>query len=95
MRIDHEENKNKGGFYVEENGKRLAELLYFRPSAGKINIYHTEVSETLRGKGVGGELVAAAVKYARANDLKIIASCPYTEKIIDKTPEYGDLLTEE
>jgi predicted GNAT family acetyltransferase len=95
MKIDHEEIKNKGAFYVEENGERSAELLYFHPAAGRINIYHTEVSEKLRGKGVGGELVAAAVKYARENDQKIIASCPYTKKIIDKTPEYRDLLTDD
>jgi uncharacterized protein len=95
MRIEHEEKQNKGAFFVEANGKRIAELLYFHPGPGRINIYHTEVDQSLRGKGVAGDLVDAAVKFARENEKKIIATCPYARKVIDSNAEYGDLLVEE
>lgn len=92
MEIRHEELKKKGTFFVEENGERLAELAYFNSAPGEITIYHTEVSEKLRGEGIGQDLVAAAVQYARENNLKIVPSCPYTKKVIDRTPEFQDVL---
>lgn len=91
--IKHEEKEKKGVFFTEEGGKRIAELLYFRSAPGRITVYHTEVDESLRGHGVGGRLVAAAVEYARANDLKIIATCPYAHKLMTRTPEFRDMLT--
>ena len=95
MKVDHEENKKKGSFFIIDGNERLAELLYFHPAPGMINIYHTEVDPKLRGTGAGGDLVAAAVKYARDNDLKIIATCPFAKKVIDRSPEYRDLLADE
>ena len=94
MNISHEEARNKGAFFVEENGKREAELAYFKPASDKMNIYHTEVDERLRGKGVGRELVKAAIDLARENGFKIIASCPYAKKIIENTAEFRELLIE-
>jgi len=94
MRIEHEEKGRKWTFFVEEKGERHAELDYFNSGPGTINIYHTEVDEKLRGKGIGAELVKAAVDLARRNSKKIIATCPFAHKIIDRTTEYRDLLAE-
>jgi predicted GNAT family acetyltransferase len=94
MKVEHEETGRKGTFFVEENGQRVAELAYFKSGADAINIYHTEVNEKLRGKGVGEQLVKAAADMARQNDKKILATCPYAHKVMDGTPEYRDLLTE-
>lgn len=93
MKVQHDENKKKGEFYIEENGERCARMQYFHSQPGVINIYHTEVSPTLAGKGVGRELVAAGVKYARDKDLKIDPTCSYTKSVIDKTPEFQDVLS--
>ncbi len=92
MKIEHVETEKKGTFFIEENGERLAELAYLRSAPGDMTIYHTEVNPKLRGEGIGQDMVAAAVKYARENDLKIKATCPYAKKLIDKTPEYQDIL---
>ena len=92
MRIEHEEKGKKGVFYIEENGERLAELLYFKSAPGEITIYHTEVKEKFRGEGIGQDLVAAAVKYARENKLKINVTCPYAKKVIDRVPEFQNVL---
>jgi len=94
MRIEHEGKGRKGTFFVEENGKRQAELDYFKSGPDTINIYHTEVDEKLRGKGLGAELVKAAVDLARRDGKRIIATCPYAHKIIKRTPEYRGLLVE-
>ena len=92
MTIQHDEAGKKGIFFIKENGEQLAELAYLRPVSGAMTIYHTEVSPKLRGEGIGQDMVAAVVKFARENSLKIKATCPYAKELIDKTPEYQDIL---
>jgi predicted GNAT family acetyltransferase len=65
MHIQHEQSASKGAFYVEENGTRLAEMTYSKAGDTLIIIDHTEVSDALRGKGAGKQLVRAAVDHAR------------------------------
>ena len=43
---------------------------------------------------MGTELVKAAVEDAQKNNLKMISFCPYSKKVIEKTPEFKDLLVE-
>ena len=92
MEIQHLEKNNKGLFFIRENGKRLAEMTYSRASESMIIIDHTEVSETLKGKGVGLQLVMEAVKYARENQQKILPLCPFAKSVFDKKPEIHDVL---
>lgn len=92
MEVKHEEIKSHGEFFVDEDGKRLARLQYFHSRDGEITIFHTEVDDTLAGKGVGSKLVAAAVGFARNNGLKIHATCTYAHKVISETPEFKGLL---
>jgi len=92
MNILFEQNGNKGAFFIEENGKRLAEMTISKAGNTKIIIDHTEVSDVLRGKGAGKQLVSAAVDYARKNNLKIIPLCPFAKSVFDKVKEFGDVL---
>jgi predicted GNAT family acetyltransferase len=58
----------------------------------KMVIEHTEVDEVLRGKNIGYELVHAGVEYARHHGLKIIPLCPFARSVINKKPEFQDVL---
>ena len=89
MDIRHDEAN--GEFYHEQDGERIA-LLSYKRGDGEINITHTEVSDKLSGQGVGKKLVAEAVKFARENDLKVIATCPFAAKLMLKTPEFQDVI---
>jgi predicted GNAT family acetyltransferase len=91
MNIQLEESSTKGSFFVLENNSRLAEMT-FSKSVGRIIIDHTEVSDVLRGKNVGKQLVAAAVAYARKNNIKIIPLCPFAKSIFNKVVEFQDVL---
>jgi predicted GNAT family acetyltransferase len=95
MQIGHEENSNKGAFFVRNDGKRTAELLYIRSAPGRINIYHTEVDQELRGTGTGEKLIAAAVEYARKEGLRITATCPYAKKVLEGRPDFQDMLADD
>lgn len=93
MNIQREEHKNKGAFFIEEDGEWVAEMTYRREGARKLVIDHTEVDESLRGKGVGEQLVEEAVKYARANNLLIKPDCPFVKSVLEKSDDYEDILT--
>lgn len=92
MTIQHETDGKKGAFYVEIEGERLAEMTYTAAGATKFIIDHTEVSDKLRGKGVGLQLVKASVAYAREHNLKIMPLCPFAKSVFDKKEELRDVL---
>jgi len=94
MKIQNKETDSKGEFFIEENGQRLALMTYSKAGADKIIIDHTEVDASLKGKGIGKDLVAEGVKYARENNLKIIPLCPFAKAEFDKHADYADVLAE-
>ena len=89
--IEHERAGHKGAFVWTQEGKRLAEMTYTVAGA-KVIIDHTTVDDVLRGKGVGAQLVRAAVEWARKENVKLLPLCPYARSVFDKTPEYADVL---
>jgi len=92
MNIEQIEHGSKGAFIIKEKNERVAELTYSKAGEKLIIIDHTEVSDVLRGKGAGKQLVTAAVVYARKNQIKIIPLCPFAKTIFDRTPEFKDVL---
>lgn len=73
----HEEDDNRGGFYLERDGVRVAEMTYRRDDARSITIVHTFVDPALRGRGVARTLLDAAVAWARQTGMKITPRCSY------------------
>ena len=92
MLIQNKKVGNKGMFYVGQDGTILAEMVYTMPSPDKMIIEHTEVDDSLSGKGVGKQLVHTAVEYARANGIKIIPLCPFAKGVLDKVKDWQDVL---
>jgi predicted GNAT family acetyltransferase len=92
MEIQLEQSASKGSFYIEEDGKRLATMTFSKAGEQVMIIDHTEVSDALRGKNAGKLLVAAAVEYARKNNVKILPLCPFAKSVFEKVKEYQDVL---
>ncbi len=93
MEIIQQQTENKGSFYVGENGKVVTEMTYSVVNPSLIIIDHTEVDDSLKGKGAGMKLLNKAVEYARANNIKIIPLCPFAKSVFDKKhEEYKDVL---
>jgi hypothetical protein len=91
MDILQKDDGKKGKFYIEQNGTVLAEMTYVW-AGNKIIIDHTEVSDTLAGKGIGKQLVHKAVEFAREKNLKIMPLCPFAKAVFDKVEAYNDVL---
>lgn len=70
----------------------LLSRLEYRLTNGVMDIHHTEVPVELGGRGIGGKLVEAAIAHARANDLRVTASCTYARAWMQRHPQSLDLL---
>ncbi len=92
MEIKQTDNGHTGSFYVEENAKQLAEMTYFYSGENTFTIDHTLVKEGGEGKGLGKQLVYAAVEFARKKGYKINPVCPFAKSVFEKTPDYSDVL---
>lgn len=91
MTIQQENHEGHGRFHIEVNGQDMAEMTYnWKP--GVMVILHTEVNDALAGQGIGKQLVAAAVDYARAQHVVIHPICPYAKKVLERNPDYADVL---
>ena len=81
----------QGAFLIEERDVRLAEM-EVAVNNGNLTVYHTEVAEELKGKGVASKLLSAMVGYARENKLKVIPLCPYVLAQFKRHPDqYADI----
>jgi predicted GNAT family acetyltransferase len=84
-------DNGRGAFVIEEGTERLAEM-EIGISGNNLTVYHTEVSEKLKGKGVASQLLGTMVKYARDHQLKVIALCPFVHAQFKRHPEeYADI----
>lgn len=85
------EGNGRGAFVVEVGGERLAEMV-IGIMGSNLTVYHTEVSEKLKGQGVAAQLLSTMVAYARAQQLKVIALCPYVNAQFKRhASEYQDI----
>lgn len=93
MDIQQQQSESKGSFYVGNENEPTAQMTYSMTGNHLMIIDHTEVSDELRGKNVGYQLVKAAVDYARENNIKIIPLCPFAHSVFEKRKEeWADVL---
>ncbi|MFL9483184.1 GNAT family N-acetyltransferase [Chitinophagaceae bacterium LWZ2-11] len=84
-------DRKRGAFYITENNEQLAEMV-IGINGSDLTVYHTEVSEKAEGKGFAKKLLETMVAYARANQLKVIALCPFVHAQFKRHPElYEDI----
>ena len=91
MKINHSFDETNGVFYIEQEGKPVAKMIYTM-QPGRMVIQHTEVDETLRGQNAGFSLVQQGIAYAREHHLKIVPLCKFAKKMIGRHKELQDVL---
>jgi predicted GNAT family acetyltransferase len=77
----------------DDNNHMIAVVTFPKVSEGVVNLDHTFVDPSLRGQGVAGKLMEAAVVYFRSNDLKVKPTCSYAVKWFSEHPECEDVLS--
>ncbi|MCU1230573.1 MAG: acetyltransferase [Acidobacteria bacterium] len=88
--IDVKHNSAAQRFEVIIDG-HLAEADY-EMRGGKIVFTHTKVPEALSGRGIANQLAIAALGYARAEKLPVVAECAFIASYIKRHDEYADLI---
>ncbi|WP_317167404.1 GNAT family N-acetyltransferase [Winogradskyella costae] len=89
MELKHKESKNS--FYLLDHDKEIGEITYAYVSEGLIDLNHTYIDSNYRGQNLGLQLIDAVADYARENNLKVKASCPYVVKVFGETDQYNDI----
>lgn len=92
MEVKNTYNEKNGSFYIEDQGKKAAEMTFVFAGPEKFIIDHTEVNAAYEGQGLGKQLVKAAVDFAREKGYKILPLCPYAKSVFMKIKEYQDVL---
>lgn len=70
--------------FKTDSENACAYLAYAYSGSDVIDIHTTYVPEALRGKNIAGELVAAAIDFAKQNNLKIIPTCSYVARYMER-----------
>jgi predicted GNAT family acetyltransferase/glutaredoxin len=74
-------------------GGKLIGLAAYRRRPGGIVFTHTEVDESCEGRGYGTLVIRTALDAARAEGLQVVPLCPFVARVIERHPEYEDLLS--
>ena len=89
MAIQHDPQRNR--FFVEVAGG-TAELVYRRVDAQTVDFMHTTVPVAASGQGIAGQLAQAAFDWARSSGTRVVVSCPYVTRWLERHPEQRDLV---
>ena len=93
IEIIQQNTEKNGEFEVLFGGRHAGLMTYTWAGTDKFIIDHTEVEEAYGGKGIGKEMLLAAVDFARNNSVKIIPLCPFAKATFQKNPDLQDVLS--
>ena len=82
--IEREELNGVHEFVLRIDGERHGFLEFTRPSVGVMRIEYVEVDPSLRGTGLGLQLVEKAVAFAKEAELKVVPICSYARAVIQR-----------
>ncbi len=78
------DNRDESRLEIRADGE-LAELVY-RTRAGRLVLVHTEVPDALGGRGLGGQLVLAAIDKAAQSGMTVVPLCPFARSWLERHP---------
>lgn len=90
--VKQSNDEKHGSFEAFIDGNHAGLMTYTWAGDERFIIDHTEVEETYNGKGVGKEMVLAAVDFARKEGKKVIALCPFAKATFQKNEDLQDVL---
>lgn len=92
IEVKQNNDEKHGSFEAFIDGNRAGLMTYTWAGDERFIIDHTEVGEDYNGKGVGKEMVLAAVDFARKEGKKVIALCPFAKATFQKNEDLQDVL---
>lgn len=87
--LRHEEAANR---FVADFGEGPVAEVNYHLTDSALDIERTYVPPERRHQQVGERIVAFAMDYAREHGLKVIPTCPFVHDVVERNPEYRDLI---
>jgi len=84
-------NNTEDKQYEIATGDQIAKIEYIR-AGNKIYLTHTEVPLSLKGKGIGSQLVKLVLEDIEQKDLTLIPLCPFVAGYIKDHPQWRRLV---
>ena len=84
-------SNNSGQYRFEATLAGNLAFLDYQLTPPRLTLLHTEVPHEMRGQGVAGKLVQAALEYARSEGFRVKAVCAVAVDYLRKHPEYQNL----
>ena len=89
--IDVTDNPAEARYELRVEGSIVGLAVYVE-TPGRRDIVHTEVDPALGGRGLGTQMVKAALDDIRDKGMRVTPSCPFVGAFIREHPDYADLL---
>ena len=80
------EDRRDENRFVLQDGDTIAELTYHQ-NGKRFVLIHTGVPDEMGGRGIGGQLVRAALARAVDEGLTIVPNCPFAREWLEKHPD--------
>jgi len=88
-KVRHDEEQQR--YVLEINGQLLGFAQYHEEGDRQI-FTHTEIDDSLSGKGMGSMLVRESLDDARQRGKRIVPVCEFIGAYVKKHPDWNDLL---
>ena len=93
LQVEVDEDPPRGRFkLLGSDGQQLGQMTFSRARDDLVIIDHTEIDDSLRGKGGGLRLFNGMVDWARNTGTKIMSTCPFANSMFERHPESRDVL---
>lgn len=87
--VRHDPERSRYEILVDGDEVGIAD---YYESGDVIVFPHTEIDAALRGRGLGEQLVRAALDDVRTSGRKVVPRCWFVAQFVELNPEYGDLV---
>ncbi len=91
LQVTHNEVENTFEVWIDGY---LSKLDYIQDDKNFV-ITHVGVYPELRGQGVAGKIVEAALQYAKQKSLRVVPMCSYAAAYIRGNPQYLELTSQD
>jgi uncharacterized protein len=85
------DNQAESRFELDTDG-HVAVLIY-RRNGKRLVLIHTDVPVELEGRGIGGQLVVAAIDRAAGEGLTIVPLCPFARSWLERHADQAARVT--
>jgi predicted GNAT family acetyltransferase len=93
LMLEARDNAERSQFEAYVDGRRVGELTY-SIDGSVITLIHTHIRSEDERHGYGTALVTQALDLIRDTGLSVIPECDFAASVVERNPQYGDLIKE-